>query len=430
MAISSLLLLNTKGEVLLWRRYRGDVSRAEADFFRTKVVASKEFRCPITKLGSCTFFHIREQNVFFVAVTRSNANTAAVFEYMQQMLHTFKQFMGGKINEEAIRSNFVLLYELMDESIDFGYPQNTAGDILQLAVTQTSKKNTQPEDVTVQATGQVSWRPLGIKHRKNQIWMDFIEKVNMVMSVDGEVLSCDIHGSVQVKSQLSGMPECKLGLNDKLVVGSRQQAVGNISTKSVSIEDWTFAQCVRLSDLELERTVNFIPPDGEFELMSYRVSEVMKPPFIAKIVVNEISSTRLDIMVVVRSTFGAHQHANNFVMLIPVPDNTAKVTTSVSTGGGRASYVPEEGGIAWKLRRFSGKREFILTCNVEMLRTVDSVSTRWVRPPACINFSIPMLAASGLKVQFLKVIDSSQYEAIRWVRYITQAENSYAIRMM
>lgn len=36
------------------------------------------------------------------------------------------------------------------------------------------------------------------------------------------------------------------------------------------MEDVKFHQCVRLSRFENDRTISFIPPDGEFELMSYR----------------------------------------------------------------------------------------------------------------------------------------------------------------
>ena len=43
-----------------------------------------------------------------------------------------------------------------------------------------------------------------------------------------------------------------------------------------------FHQCVRLSRFENDRTISFIPPDGEFELMSYRlnthVSTLSLPP--------------------------------------------------------------------------------------------------------------------------------------------------------
>ena len=40
------------------------------------------------------------------------------------------------VEEESIRDNFVICYELMDELVDFGYPQTTDGKILQEYITQ------------------------------------------------------------------------------------------------------------------------------------------------------------------------------------------------------------------------------------------------------------------------------------------------------
>jgi AP-1 complex subunit mu len=40
----------------------------------------------------------------------------------------------------------------------------------------------------------------------------------------------------------------------------------------VELEDVKFHQCVRLSRFENDRTISFVPPDGEFELMSYRLN--------------------------------------------------------------------------------------------------------------------------------------------------------------
>lgn len=42
--------------------------------------------------------------------------------------------------------------------------------------------------------------------------------------------------------------------------------------KTVVMEDVKFHQCVRLSRFENDRTISFIPPDGESELMSYRIN--------------------------------------------------------------------------------------------------------------------------------------------------------------
>ena len=65
------------------------------------------------------------------------------------------------------------------------------------------------------------------------------------------------------------MPELRLGLNDKVVFESTGRTG---KSKGVELEDVKFHQCVRLSRFDSDRTISFIPPDGEFELMSYRLS--------------------------------------------------------------------------------------------------------------------------------------------------------------
>lgn len=47
--------------------------------------------------------------------------------------------------------------------------------------------------------------------------------------------------------------------------------------KTVVMEDVKFHQCVRLSRFESDRTISFIPPDGESELMSYRINTHVSP---------------------------------------------------------------------------------------------------------------------------------------------------------
>jgi len=42
-----------------------------------------------------------------------------------------------------------------------------------------------------------------------------IERLNILVSASGNVLSSEILGRVRMRSFLSGMPELKLGLNDK-----------------------------------------------------------------------------------------------------------------------------------------------------------------------------------------------------------------------
>jgi AP-2 complex subunit mu-1 len=94
------------------------------------------------------------------------------------------------------------------------------------------------------------------------------------------VLRAEVHGKVMMRTQLTGMPECKFGLNDKLIMEKETEGLGgggaDVHT-GVEIDDCTFHRCVRLGKFDSERTITFIPPDGEFELMRYRVTEANQP---------------------------------------------------------------------------------------------------------------------------------------------------------
>ena len=47
------------------------------------------------------------------------------------------------------------------------------------------------------------------------------------MLCSGQVLSAHVSGKVVMKSFLSGMPECKFGMNDKLVVEKQAKSVSS-----------------------------------------------------------------------------------------------------------------------------------------------------------------------------------------------------------
>lgn len=82
------------------------------------------------------------------------------------------------------------------------------------------------KQITIQATGSISWRQEGIKYRFNELFIDIVENVNVLLSNRGTVLRSDVIGQVIMKTQLSGMPECKFGINDKLLIREASAAEG------------------------------------------------------------------------------------------------------------------------------------------------------------------------------------------------------------
>ena len=82
--------------------------------------------------------------------------------------------------------------------------------------------------ITSQVTGQIGWRRKG--NRRNELFWDVLEYVNLLMSPQGQVLSAHVPGKVIMKSHLSGTPECKFGINDKIVVDSMEVSYNFDST--------------------------------------------------------------------------------------------------------------------------------------------------------------------------------------------------------
>ncbi|KAF5373613.1 hypothetical protein D9758_000986 [Tetrapyrgos nigripes] len=423
--ISAFFIFNQKGEVLISRLYRTDFKRSIADVFRIQVVSNSDVRSPIITLGSTSFFHVRINNLYVVAVTKTNANAALVFEFCYRFINICKSYF-GKIDEESIKNNFVLIYELIDEINDFGYPQNSEIDTLKTYITTESVVSAAiaPEEsskITAQATGATSWRRGDAKYKKNEAFVDVVETVNLTMSAKGNVLRADVDGHIQMRAYLSGTPECKFGLNDKLVIDKNDK--GTISD-AVELDDCQFHQCVKLTEFDTDRSISFIPPDGEFELMKYRATSNVKLPLRVIPTVNEIGTTKVSYDVTVKTNFNNKLSATNVVLRIPTPLNTTSVDCQV--GLGKAKYVPAENVIVWKIPRIQGGQE----CTFSAMAQLTSTTSRsvWTRPPIDVDFQVLMFTASGLIVRFLKVFEKSNYQSIKWVRYLTKASGTYQIR--
>ena len=70
------------------------------------------------------------------------------------------------------------------------YPQNTDTGVLKTFITQQGVKSVTKEEqaaITSQVTGQIGWRREGIKYRRNELFLDVMEYVNLLMSPQGQV---------------------------------------------------------------------------------------------------------------------------------------------------------------------------------------------------------------------------------------------------
>jgi AP-1 complex subunit mu len=312
---SSLFILDLKGKTLLCRNYRGDIPMSAVDKFMPLMYDLEEEgkTSPIFTDEGINYLYIKHNNVYLLALTRRNSNAFEILQFLHKVVQVLTEYF-KELEEESIRDNFVVIYELLDEMMDFGHPQTTETKILQEYITQESHRLEVQARPPVAVTNAVSWRSEGIRYRKNEVFLDVVESVNLMVSSTGNVVRSEILGAVKMKCFLSGMPELRLGLNDKAMF----ESTGRTSRgKSIEMEDVKFHQCVRLSRFENDRTISFIPPDGDFELMSYRLSSAVKPLIWVETIQESHSGSRLSYMIKAKAQFKRRSTANNVEILIP-----------------------------------------------------------------------------------------------------------------
>ena len=427
-AISAIYFLDRKGRIIIFRNYRGEVDQDISEGFINEVLELDEANMkPAFTIDNVHYIWIRHQNIYIVAVGKRNINVAMAFSFLYKLKDILIDYF-NVLEEETVKDNFVLIYELLDEIMDHGYPQITEGKILKdLIMISSNKKNnkTSKENLALTSTmtNTVSWRKEGIKYNINEAWLDVIEKVDELISSNGNVLSSQINGNVIMKNFLSGMPTVTVGLNDKIVL----QNLGKDTTNSIEMDDLKFHQCVNKKKFENERIIEFIPPDGEFELMSYRLDIQIKPLISVKVNINTISETRIEYVAKAKTNFKNRSVANNVSIYIPVPLDIQNATFKTTSGS--VVYLSDREDLLWFIKRFEGQTELDMNCSFQVPTVRIDDTTKHLKRPIQVSFEIPYFTVSGFQVRYMKIVEKSGYEAVPWVRYFTK-NGEYNIRII
>ncbi|XP_011624524.1 AP-1 complex subunit mu-2 isoform X2 [Amborella trichopoda] len=389
-AASALFLLDIKGRVLVWRDYRGDVSALQAEKFFTKLIEKEgdpESHDPVVYDNGVTYMFIQHNNVYLMTASRQNCNAASLLLFLHRVVDVFKHYF-EELEEESLRDNFVVVYELLDEMMDFGYPQYTEAKILSEFIKTDAYRMEVTQRPPMAVTNAVSWRSEGIRYKKNEVFLDVVESVNILVNSNGQIIRSDVVGALKMR---------------------------------------TYLRCVRLARFENDRTISFIPPDGSFDLMTYRLNTQVKPLIWVEAQVERHSRSRIEIMVKARSQFKERSTATNVEIELPVPSDATN--PNVRTSMGSATYAPEKEALLWKIKSFPGGKEYMLRAQFSLPSITAEEATPEKKAPIRVKFEIPYFTVSGIQVRYLKIIEKSGYQALPWVRYITMA-GEYELRLI
>lgn len=74
-------------------------------------------------MDGVNYFFTKKSGMLFVVSTKHNVSPSFVFDALYWCMKVFWDYL-GVLSEEAIRKNFILIYEIIDEMFDFGHPQS------------------------------------------------------------------------------------------------------------------------------------------------------------------------------------------------------------------------------------------------------------------------------------------------------------------
>ncbi|NWU65200.1 STON2 protein, partial [Pterocles burchelli] len=312
---------------------------------------------------------------------------------------------------------------------------------------------------------------VGLNYQEEEITVDVWDEFHGILAKgDGVILQHSVLTHIYVLSFLSGLAECRLGLNDILIKGNevvaRQDIMPTTTTKWIKLYSCRFHSCVDEDTFNNSRIILFNPLDAcRFELMRFRTVFAEKTlPFTLRTVAS-INGAEVEVQswLMMSTGFSSNRDpltqvpCENVMIRYPVPNEwvknfrresvlgekslKAKVNKGATFGStglsgsepvmrvtlGTAKYEHAFNSIVWRINRLPDKNSasghpHCFFCHLELGsdREVPSSFVRYVD----VEFDMPTTSASKATVRSISVEDKTDVR--KWVNY--SAHYSYKVK--
>lgn len=360
MSISQFFILSLRGDTIIYRNFRKDLNKGINEVFFRKVnfFQAEEKAPPIFNVDGINFIHVKTNELYLVLVTLDNFSPNYFIEILGHLMKVIKDHC-GILTEESIRKNFVLIYEIIDEMIDFGVPQLCSTEQIKPFVFNEPVRMTKSENSIIEimnkntTSGKATEKPqsqfIDSKSKENKIYVDVIEKITALFNSSGKLLIFSVDGCIKMKSYLHGNPEIKLVLNDDVSIGK--------SGYGACIEDCNFHSRVNPREFESNKTLYISSPDGEFVAMNYRINSSFTPPFQIYANVRE-EDYKLELKIKIQGNY-SDKFAANVLIKFNVPKSSQNVYFDIAKNKQRqkADYLSGDKICTWTIPKLQGGSE-------------------------------------------------------------------------
>lgn len=414
--LQCIFLLADSGEVMLEKQLSGHrVDRAICSWFWEQAIAQGDSFKLLPVIASPThyLFQIVREGITFLACTQGEMPPLMGIEFLCRVADVLSDYLGG-LNEDLIKDNFVIVYELLDEMIDNGFPLTTELNILRemiappnivskvLSVVTGSNIANMNTTLPGATASCVPWRTTDLKHSNNEIYVDLVEEMDATINRDGILVKCEIYGEVQVNSHLSGLPDLTLSFSNPSI-----------------LNDVRFHPCVRFRPWESHQILSFVPPDGQFKLMSYRVKKLKSTPIYVKPQLSSDAGTcRVSVLVGTRNDPGKTIDSITVQFRLPL----CVLSADLSSNHGTVNILTNK-TCSWSIGRIPKDKAPSMTGTLVLVTGLERLH---VFPTFKVGFRIMGVALSGLQIDKLdlKNLANKPYKGFR---AMTQA-GEYEVR--
>lgn len=403
--LQCIFLLSDSGEVMLEKQMTGHrVDRSICDWFWEYVLSQggdSSKILPVIASPTHYLFQIFREGITFLACTQVEMPPLMGIEFLSRVADVLTDYL-GELNEDLIKDNFVIVYQLLDEMMDNGFPLTTEPNILREMITPpnmmskmlsvvTGKTSNVSSTLPNATASCVPWRKTDLKHASNEIYVDLVEEIDAVVNSEGVLVKCEIYGEIQVNSNLPGLPDLTLSF-----------------ANSTILNDVRFHPCVRFRPWESDQILSFVPPDGQFKLMSYRVKKLKNVPiYIKPQLTSDGGTCRINILVGVRNDPG--KPVDNITVKFHLPSCVASAELNANYG---TANVLADKTCSWSIGKMPKDKSPSLTGNLHLEAGLEKLH---VFPVIQAEFKIMGVALSGLQIDKLSLgnLQSPPYKGFR-----------------
>ncbi|KAG8081596.1 hypothetical protein GUJ93_ZPchr0285g7158 [Zizania palustris] len=198
--LQCIFLLSDSGEVMVEKQMTSHrVDRAICGWFWDYVLAhaggdaSKVLQVVVSPTHY--LFQVYRNGVTFLACTQVEMPPLMAIEFLSRVADVLIDYLGD-LNEDIIKDNFVLVYQILDEMMDNGFPLTTEPNILKEMITppnivskmlnvMTGKSSNLGNKVPDATASYVPWRTTVVKDASNEVYVNILEELDACVNSHG-----------------------------------------------------------------------------------------------------------------------------------------------------------------------------------------------------------------------------------------------------